>query len=144
MTGALQNHARKYAIAIDTLSFGFRMLAADGPDAIRRADVPDDGVLVYGLYMDGARWDRDARVIEDSRPGEIYSRWPVVHFIPTRDYKPSPHEYAAPTYKTSTRAGTLSTTGISTNFILAVDIPTTKPPEYWVLKGAALLCQLND
>jgi dynein heavy chain len=51
-----------------------------------------------------------------------------------------------PVYKTTVRAGTLSTTGHSTNFIIAIDIPTKKnqTPEYWILKGAAFTCAMND
>lgn len=36
---------------------------------------------------------------------------PVIHFKPMEDYKPDPDEYQAPLYKTSVRAGVLSTTG---------------------------------
>lgn len=52
-----------------------------------------------------------------------------------------------PLYKTSNlnikilplglRAGVLSTTGHSTNFIRAIDCPTKKNPDYWILNGAA-------
>jgi len=94
MTGTLQNHARKYAIPIDTLSFSFRQLRAEDAADVTPADVPADGVLIYGLFMDGARWDRSALIIDDSRPGEIYSRWPVVHFNPTKDYKTPPGHYS--------------------------------------------------
>ena len=80
----------------------------------------------------------------DLRPGEIYAAVPVIHFMPEAHYNASPKEYSAPLYKTNVRAGTLSTTGISTNYIVAVDLPTDRDPNHWVLKGAALLTQLND
>jgi dynein heavy chain len=141
MTGVLQTYARKHTVAIDQLNFGFKILDCD-EDGITLA--PNDGVYVYGLFMDGARWDRDSRVIDDQYPGEMYSSMPVILFKPTAEYKQDPEEYQCPVYKTSVRAGVLSTTGQSTNFILPVDVPSVEAPSYWTLKGAALLCQLNE
>lgn len=72
----------------------------------------------------------------------------MIHFKPVKDYVSNPEEYTCPLYKTGARAGVLSTTGQSTNYILSVDIPTSaddsQPPSHWVRRAAALLCQLND
>jgi dynein heavy chain len=70
---------------------------------------------------------------------------PVIHFLPAENYVPKQQVYKCPCYKTSNRAGVLSTTGQSTNFILPVDLHTKlQVPDFWTLRGTALLCQLDD
>jgi len=130
MTGVLQTHARQHKIAIDMLAFHFTILDAEGPEEIE--EVPTDGVYVWGLYIDGARWDRENELITDQLPSKMVETMPVIHFKPMEDYKPDPDEYQAPLYKTSVRAGVLSTTGQSTNYILNVAIPTKENPSFWV------------
>lgn len=70
---------------------------------------------------------------------------PLIRFVPVKDYSPDiARLYTCPVYKTSARAGTLSSTGLSTNFVVSLHLPTEKPCDYWVAKGVALLCTLND
>ena len=143
LTGALQNHARKYKVPINALEFAFSMMD-DTPDASDITEAPDDGIYVCGLWMEGARWLSDKHLLDDPIPGEMYSSVPPIHFLPTIDYVPNPVEYGCPVYKTSVRAGALSTTGLSTNFVLLVELATNKNPSRWVYQGTAMLCNLND
>merc|ERR1711881_805697 len=48
-TGASQNYARKYKIPIDTLAFDFLYPKEQDPH-----EKPEDGVLTYGLFLEGA------------------------------------------------------------------------------------------
>ena len=50
-------------------------------------------------------------VLEDSKAGEMTSVLPMLHMEPMMDLEPDQADYKAPLYKTSARAGTLSTTG---------------------------------
>lgn len=95
--------------------------------------------------MDGARYNRDEQTIDDQLPAELYSAMPVIHFNPKPDYVREIEDYECPIYKTGKRAGALSTTGLSTNFVLFVDVPSLKSdPDKWVRRAAAMLCMLND
>jgi dynein heavy chain len=108
-------------------------------------EAPEDGILVSGLWIDGARWDGARGWLEDAAPGVMQSPLPVVHFKPVQHYEPPAEQYQCPLYKTSTRAGVLSTTGQSTNFVLCVSLPVRPGTgsDYWVLQGVALLCSLD-
>uniref|UniRef100_A0A4X2KTY7 Dynein axonemal heavy chain 6 n=1 Tax=Vombatus ursinus TaxID=29139 RepID=A0A4X2KTY7_VOMUR len=161
LTGTLQNHARKYNLPIDELSFCYNVIPVYRDQALvieasksiqfgqeLPMDVelpsPEDGVLVHGMFMDASRWDDDNMVIEDALPGQMNPMLPVVHFEPHQNYEPIPSLYHSPLYKTGARAGTLSTTGHSTNFVVTILLPSQKSNDYWIAKGSALLCQLNE
>lgn len=77
----------------------------------------------------------------------MYNFMPVVNFVPTRIDEKKVNDkfqlYDCPVYKTSVRAGVLSTTGQSTNFVLSVELPSNEESDYWVLQGTALLLSLN-
>ncbi|CAK7297493.1 Dynein axonemal heavy chain 6 [Vulpes lagopus] len=161
LTGTLQNHARKYNLPIDELSFNYNIIPTyrDQAAVIEAARTvqfgqelpmdlelpsPEDGVLVHGMFMDASRWDNVEMVIEDALPGQMNPMLPVVHFEPRQNYVPNPTLYHSPLYKTGARAGTLSTTGHSTNFVVTVLLPSKRSKDYWIAKGSALLCQLNE
>jgi dynein heavy chain len=91
MTGVLQTHSRQYKIAIDKLGFSFEILGAEHAEEID--EKPEDGVFIHGLFVDGARFDRDTMTIADQFPSKMYDTMPIIHFKPVEDYKPEAEDY---------------------------------------------------
>jgi dynein heavy chain, axonemal len=142
MTGALQMYARKTRIAIDTLTFATNVMPFHEGSVEK---TPEDGVLVHGMYLEGARWDPEKKLMGEMLPGVLFDRMPCVWLMPVvTETFTAGSDYAAPFYKTSERRGTLSTTGHSTNFVTTVFLPTDKSQDHWIRRGVALLSMLDE
>ena len=116
------------------------------PKSPKDVELPSitDGVYVHGLFLEAMRWDDERQMLADPEVGMNVSDLPVMRMLPVANFDPArdkPEDYIAPLYKTNLRAGMLSTTGHSTNFVTAAHLPTDKDPDFWVNRGAALLCQ---
>lgn len=140
MAAVLQSFARKCLVGVDKLDFAYEVVAMPKEAIVKP---PEAGVYIYGLFIEGARWDKEEKVLGDPLPGEMHAALPVIHLMPRENYKKPANAYACPVYKTSARAGN-STVGQFANFVACFDLPTTQTQDYWTLKGVAILCQLND
>jgi dynein heavy chain len=142
LTGALQNFARRYKLPIDSIAFDFEVLKEDCD--IKSKGAPD-GVFCYGLYLDGAKWDVANHQLAEADPKKLFSEMAHIWFKPAEEKNiKTDGTYKCPVYKTSDRRGMLSTTGHSTNFVVAVQIPTDQDENHWIRRGLALLTQLDD
>lgn len=74
LTGAMQNFARKYRIPIDTLTFDFFITKN-----MEVAESPPDGVYIYGLFLEGARWSLQNVVLDEQLPKILIDTMPVIH-----------------------------------------------------------------
>ena len=151
-TGARQNYARKYKLAIDKVEFDFVWRKEIDGDEITNA--AKDGVYIYGLWLEGARWNAETKSLDDSKPKQLYTKAPLIHLDPKLDRKPPERGvYRCPVYKTLLRRGTLSTTGHSTNFVMWIEAPSNrsdfinnleKPDQdVWIRAGVAGFCSLR-
>lgn len=184
----MQNYARKKALSIDTITWACSVMEAAHSSIV---EPPPDGCYIYGLFMEGARWDPDARALAEARPKVLYETFPLIWLNPQPDRVPPksgerstciagmhkrttqperrPHAklhsrpctsaftgvYMCPVYKTLLRAGALSTTGHSTNFVLYLDLPSQEAcngiysqyaetySPHWIKRSVALFCSLN-
>lgn len=64
LTGSKQNYARKMKIPIDHIDFDF--VVVDSEKGTRKR--PEDGVLTYGLFLEGCKWDYGEHSLGESEP----------------------------------------------------------------------------
>ncbi|XP_052892579.1 dynein axonemal heavy chain 8 [Anopheles moucheti] len=97
---------------------------------------PPEGVYVYGLYIDGAGWDKRFIRLQEATNKVLYSPMPVIHVYAINSTAPKdPKLYECPVYKKANRT--------DLNYITPLWLQTAKPPEHWVLRGVALLCDIK-
>ncbi|EFJ31602.1 hypothetical protein SELMODRAFT_86461 [Selaginella moellendorffii] len=141
LTGVLQNYARKYKIPIDNVCFEFKCL----PASLEQDKKPEDGCYIYGMFLEGARWDFEKMMLAESLPKVLYSPAPKIWLSPCEVSKKKEFPcYHCPLYRTAERRGVLATTGHSSNFVFNVELPTDMPPDHWIRRGVAMLLQLSD
>ncbi|XP_054621741.1 dynein axonemal heavy chain 5 isoform X3 [Dunckerocampus dactyliophorus] len=107
------------------------------------APPPEDvgGVYIYGLFLEGAGWDRRDAKLTEAQPKVLFTPLPVVHVYAVNsasvaDSRRQPGGgvcfYSCPLYKKPRRT--------DLNFIFSLQLRSVQPPEHWTLRGAALLC----
>ncbi|XP_032892362.1 dynein heavy chain 5, axonemal-like [Amblyraja radiata] len=97
---------------------------------------PSEGVYVFGLYLEGAGWDRRNHRLTESKPKVLFEMLPIIHIsaINHHDSK-DVRVYSCPVYKKPVRT--------DLNYIASVDLKTMRPPDHWILRGVALLCDVK-
>ena len=121
---------------------------------------PESGCYIKGLYLEGACWNYQKKIIDEARPKKIFDFMPIISLLPQEksekegqrvkmpatksSQKDKKRVYECPTYKTTARAGSLSSTGHSTNFILAIQLPSELNEKHWIKRGSAMIASLDD
>uniref|UniRef100_A0A671WTD6 Dynein, axonemal, heavy chain 5 n=1 Tax=Sparus aurata TaxID=8175 RepID=A0A671WTD6_SPAAU len=124
------NLSRGWALDTVTLSNDVTKMMREDVSAPPPEDV--GGVYIYGLFLDGAGWDR--------RSAKLTEAPPKVSVCVSANMADSRRPagggavslYSCPVYKKPRRT--------DLNFIFSLQLRSVQPAEHWTLRGAALLC----
>uniref|UniRef100_A0A1B0EUT0 Dynein heavy chain C-terminal domain-containing protein n=2 Tax=Lutzomyia longipalpis TaxID=7200 RepID=A0A1B0EUT0_LUTLO len=114
-------------------------------------EINSDFKCFDGIFLEGGRWNRLTRLIDESHPRILYDRLPILavrtlarSLKDKRHFKKRLRRYKCPVYKTSARFGTVLSTEHSSNFVMYIDLDCKESPTHWINRGVAGLCQLDD
>ena len=139
ITGTLQNFARRNTVPIDQVRFNFSTLSKK-----EYKMAPKNGVYIRGLFLQAGGWDWEQELLVESQPKELFCEAPLIWLKPVPEEELQSYPYRCPVYKTSERRGMLSTTGLSTNFVMYILLPTKKSQDHWKQRGVAMICATDD
>ncbi|XP_045381658.1 dynein axonemal heavy chain 17 isoform X1 [Lemur catta] len=131
LTAIMQSMARKNEWPLDKMCLSVEVTKKNREDMTAP---PREGSYVYGLFMEGARWDTQTGVIAESRLKELTPAMPVIFIkaIPG-DRMDTKNIYECPVYKTRIRGPT---------YVWTFNLKTKEKAAKWTLAAVALLLQV--
>mmetsp|Transcript_8624 Transcript_8624/g.30475 ORF Transcript_8624/g.30475 Transcript_8624/m.30475 type:complete len:324 (-) Transcript_8624:45-1016(-) len=158
LTAIKQVTARNQALPLDKMTTETHISSVLSPDDLTEA-LPE-GAFVHGLFCEGACWGKQddeataymcdavacTGVLQDSKPKELLPALPLMYIKavqvqPTWDpssvgyLRPEEDLYNCPVYLTTFRGPT---------FVFVATLKTQHAASHWVLRGVAIVSQLDD
>jgi dynein heavy chain len=96
-----------------------------------------EGALVFGLQVEGARWDFNACCLEESEPKKQFSAVPVVWCKAqelSKKKENDPSIFDCPMYLTPTRGKT---------YVNKAQMKTKMHPNKWILAGVSIILDVE-
>ena len=146
VTAVMQVTARAYTWALDEVETFTDITTMDWDLAEGQ---PEEGAYVHGIYIEGARWDREAGELRDSFLRELAPQMPIIHLkaIPAKERRLDGY-YDCPVYYVSQRGGG----NPPGSYVFFGQLKTSEPTvntlygvyQYkWVLAGVGMLLQIE-
>lgn len=133
LTAIMQKTAQKQKMELDKLVIQTDVTRKTVEQTDSRAR---DGAYVSGLYLEGARWNWNSGVMEESEPREMYCELPVtVCRAMLGEKQDKTGVYRCPCYKTPIRGPT---------YVFTAPLRSKLPPAKWVLAGVCLTLEVDE
>jgi dynein heavy chain len=140
LTAVLQNFARTRKIPIDSLVWQAKP-CLDQPIL----GASDGGCVITGVSLEGASWDYEIGSLKELQGRDTTVAIPFLVLTPVlvSDVN-TKNMYRCPFYRTAQRSGTLTTTGLSSNFIMYLDFPLgAYTSQHWTKRGVAAIAAVE-
>ncbi|XP_067660223.1 dynein axonemal heavy chain 10-like [Haliotis asinina] len=93
------------------------------------------GCFVYGLYLEGAAWDKENTCLIRQKPKQLIQELPVLKIIPIEAHRLKlQNTFRTPVYVTSQRRNAMGV-----GLVFEADLATSEHTSHWVLQGACLI-----
>ena len=138
LTAVLQTTARRNGLAIDTLEFEFPIIFETEAQI---KESPKEGVYVQGLFVEGAKWNKDDSCLAEPDPMQLFDFLPLIHFNPIESRKGAAAKgiYRSPMYLYPHRTGSRE----RPSFMGVIELKSgLVEPEFWTQRGTAVLLAL--
>jgi dynein heavy chain len=135
LTAVLQVSARVNGVSIDSLSYETPVMTSHEKSSI--TSHPRDGIYASGIFIEGATWNYPNGFLEESRPMELLSVMPIIHFKPVEGKrKAAKGFYSCPLYMYPVRSGSRE----RPSYVVTVDLKGGKfSSDFWTKRGVAIL-----
>lgn len=131
LTSIMQSMARKNEWPLDKMCLQCDMTKKNKEDF---SSPPREGAYIHGLFMEGARWDIQTSLIQESGLKDLTPSMPVM-FIKAIivDKQETKNMYQCPVYKTRARGPT---------YVWTFNLKTKEKSAKWVIAGVCLLLSI--
>lgn len=128
LTAIMQQTARKNQWPLDAMCLNCDVTKKYQKDI---TSAPREGAYIYGLFMEGARWDINSGSIADSKLKELFPSMPVIFVVAVpQEKKNVKNVYECPVYKIRMRGPT---------YVWTFNLKTKAAASKWILAGVCLL-----
>ena len=125
--------------ALDDVVYHAEVTDMDRVEQATRAGPPKEGVYIYGLFVEGARWDKANGTFAESEPKRLYASLPILHVTVLTNKMAAERRaaqgpsYDCPVYRYPNRTGRY--------LVFNAALPSKQhSQEHWTMRGAAILC----
>lgn len=134
----IQTACRQKGWPLDKTTLYTQVTKIADPEEIEHR--PEFGCYLTGLFLEGAGWDQQRRVLKQQDPKVLITELPVMQVIPVEASKLKlANTFRCPIYVTQNRRNAMGK-----GLVMNADLASDEHESHWVLQGVALSLNISE